>query len=177
MKKIAISSVVLTVHFSSYGQTVGADVADIDGNNYSTVFISLIYFFDFSFFIVDIIHLNLWYIKSTTMKKAHFFFIVPIILLGSMRVSAQTETSNNNSQTQIRVLTTLEKARENYVIALENSKKATSTSRAEYAKYQAELTEAKEILREELETAISRTLDKDKKSILAEELAALNSTK
>jgi hypothetical protein len=94
-----------------------------------------------------------------------------------MRVSAQTETSNNNSQTQIKVLTTLEKARENYVIALENSKKATSTSRAEYAKYQAELTEAKEILREELETAISRTLDKDKKSILAEELAVLNSTK
>lgn len=111
------------------------------------------------------------------MKKLHYFFIVPILLLGSMNVSAQTETSNNISQAQIKALTTLEKARENYAISLDNSKKATSTSRAEYAKYQAELTEAKEILREELEKAISSTSDKDKKSILTEELVALNSTK
>jgi hypothetical protein len=176
MKKITISSVVLTVHFSSYGQTVGAGVADIDGNNYSTVIISLIYFFDFSFFIVDIIHLNLYHIKSTIMKKAHFFFIVPIILLGSMRVSAQAETINTNSKTQISIVTSLEKARENYAIALENVNKAASSSRAEYAKFQTELTESKKILREELETAISRTADNDKKTILEEELAALNST-
>lgn len=37
MKKIVIISLILTAHLSSNGQTVGAGVADIDGNNYSTV--------------------------------------------------------------------------------------------------------------------------------------------
>jgi vacuolar-type H+-ATPase subunit D/Vma8 len=110
------------------------------------------------------------------MKKAHYFFIVPIILLGSMNVSAQTETKSSNPQIQLSTPTSLDDARQNYTTALENAKKAATTSRAENAKYQSMIADSKEQFRKALESAISAEANQEKKTALEAELATLIST-
>jgi hypothetical protein len=110
------------------------------------------------------------------MKKAHYFFIVPMLLLGSMNVSAQAESKNPNPQLQLSTPSSLDDARQNYRTALENVKKAATTSRAENAKYQSMLADSKEQLRKALEAAITTAVNQEKKTALEAELATLIST-
>jgi hypothetical protein len=110
------------------------------------------------------------------MKKAHYFFIVPIFVLGSMDVAAQAASKNSNPQVQLSAPISLDEARQNYTTALENLKKAASSSRAEYAKYQSILADSKAQLRKALETAISAATNQEMKTALETELATLISS-
>jgi len=109
------------------------------------------------------------------MKKANYFFILPIILLGSMNASAQSETTNSNPQVQLLSPISLDEARENFAIANENLKKSASSSRAENAKFQNLLIESKEKLSLALESAINTEKNQEIKNELINELAKLNS--
>ena len=110
------------------------------------------------------------------MKKAHYFFIVPIFIFGSMNVSAQAASKNSNQQVQLSAPISLDEARQNYTTALENVKKAATSSRAENAKFQSILADSKEQFRNSLEIAISGAANQDLKTALEAELATLISS-
>jgi hypothetical protein len=110
------------------------------------------------------------------MKKANYFFIVPIFILGSMDVAAQAASKNSNPQVQLSAPISLDEARLNYTTALENLKKAASSSRAENAKCESILTDSKGQLRKALETAISAATNQEMKTALEAELATLISS-